>query len=238
MTVGPGPTGPEAPGAALRARLEPVQARSQRSQRAILDAAHALLKIHGVQGLTTAAVAEASGASVGAVYRLFPNKESIVCRLYEEKLNEIRRRGDAWRSDDPGPGPWRAFFDGYFHALKVAEREVDFDFSLVNAMQTLPQLWRIDLLHGVVLADQVAMDMRRLGSPWSDAALFDLAMTLYALDSATWMSWRFAQRYPSLTIDRMIEASLHMMRPAMEGEAEPRDLSISREQLLRRPPAI
>jgi AcrR family transcriptional regulator len=214
----------------LRPRLEPIQARAQRSRRKILDAAHALLKAHGVHQLTTVAIAEASGVSVGALYRFFPNKESIICQLYEEKLVEIRRMGVANRPD--ATLPWRPFFEGYFKALKAGEREVDFDFSLADAIFMLPQLWAIDLRHGMILADQLAADMKQMGSPWSPPALFDLAINLYALDSSVWMYWRYSQRYPVLAIDRAIEASLGMMRPAMEGEAEPRALGISRERLL------
>ena len=216
----------------LRARLEPVQSRARRSQRRILDAAHAVLKTHGVQGLTTAAVAETGGVSIGSIYRLFPNKESIVWRLYEEKLEEIRQRGDRLRAEIWPSRSWREFFGAYFRAMKAAEREVDFDFSLANAIHTLPQLQGIDLQHGIILADQMALDMKRLGSGWSDEALFDLAMTLYAVDSATWTVVRYAQNYPALAIERLIEASLDMMTPAMEGAPEPGDPAISRQRLL------
>lgn len=217
--------------AELRPRALPVQPRSQRNRRKVLDAAHALLKAHGVHQLTTVAIAEASGVSVGALYRFFPNKEAIVCHLYEEKLIEIRKLAIDTRPD-AATTPWRAFFEGYFRALKAAERVVDFDFSLADAIFMLPQLWAIDLRHGMILADQLAADMRALGSPWSDEALFDLAINLYAIDSSVWMYWRYAQRYPALAIDRAIEASLGMLRPAMEGEAEPAALGVTREQLL------
>jgi len=217
---------------ALRPRLEPVQARSRRNRRNILDAAQALLKAQGVHKLTTSAIAAASGVSVGALYRFFPNKESIICRLYEEKLNAIRLSGAESRPSDPANMSWRDYFGGLFRALKGAERKVDFDFSLFNAVFTLPELARIDLRHGVAIADAIAADMKLLGSRWSDEALFDLAVHLYALDFSTWMCWRYAGRYSVRAVDRAIEASLAVMRPAMEGEPEPRGAAITRASLL------
>ena len=216
----------------LRSRAKPVQARAQESRRRILDAAHALLKADGVHQFTTAAIAEASGVSIGALYRFFPNKESIICELYEQKLDEVRKLGVVNRGG-AGPGaPWRTFFEGYFAALKAAERQVDFDFSLADAIFQLPELWEIDRRHGVLVADQIVADMKMIGARWSDAALFDLAINLYALDAATWMYWRYAKRYPALAVQRVLEASLNMMRPAMEGEAEPLVIELDRERLL------
>jgi len=219
---------------ALRTRAEPMQARARVTRSKILGATHRLLKERGVHELTTVVIAEAAGLSVGAVYRLFPNKESIVCRLYEEKLDEIRELGLANRTGDPDQTHWRDFFRGYFMTLKAAERQVDFDFSLANAILMLPALWEIDTLHGVRLADQVVADMQRFGSRWSPAALFDLAVNLYALDASTWACWRYSDRYPALAVARMIEAVLDMMRPAMEGEPEPpaEALTISRESFI------
>lgn len=216
----------------LRPRIRPVQARALRSRRRVLDAAHALLKAEGPHRLTTAAIAAASGVSVGALYRFFPNKESIICQLYEEKLDQIRRAALDERAAGARALSWRDYFRDTFRAMKAAERQVDFDFSLADALFLLPQLWAIDARHGVTLADRLVADMKRLGSNWSDAALFDLALNVYALDSATWMVWRYAQRHPAVAIERMIEASLVLMRPAMEGDPEPSEIAVSREEVL------
>jgi AcrR family transcriptional regulator len=226
--VEPLPTRPEA----LRPRSQPVQARALESRRRILEAAHALLKTKGVHQLTTVAIAEASGVSIGGLYRFFPNKEAIVCHLYEEKLVEIRQMIRDNRVGDPNNTGWRAFFTGLFTAAKAAERAVDFDHSLADAIFMLPDLQEIDTRHGVLMADQLAEEMRRFGSTWSDEALFDLAVNLYALDASTWACWRYSNRYPALAIERLTEASLGMMRPAMEGEPEPSNLMISRDSML------
>lgn len=216
----------------LRPRVRPVQARAQLSRRKVLDAAHALLKAEGAHRLTTPAIAAASGVSIGALYRFFPNKESIICQLYEEKLEAFRAAALDAGAAPVGDLPWRAYFTQTYRAMKAAERAVDFDFSLADALFLLPQLGPIDTRHGVMMADRLAADMKRLGSTWSDAALFDLALNIYALDSSTWAMWRYSGRYPALAIERGIEASLALMRPAMEGEPEPAEIAVSRERVL------
>lgn len=207
--------------AELKPRAEPVQARAQISRQKVLDAAHALLRTHGARQLTTIAIAEASGVSIGAIYRFFPNKESIISRLYEDKLERIRALGLANRAGGPGATPWRDFFAGYLLALKAAEREVGFDFSLADAIFALPQLWEIEKRHGVLFADQMVVDMKAFGARWPDAALFDLAVNVYAMEASTWVYWRYAKAYPTLAIQRLVQASLAMMAPAMEGEPDP-----------------
>jgi AcrR family transcriptional regulator len=216
---------------ALMPRAAPTQARARLTRQKILDATHRLLKERGVHGLTTVAIAEAGGMSVGALYRFFPNKEAIVCCLYEEKLARIRQLGLANRVGAPGATAWRDFFRDYLLVLKAVEREVDFDFSLADAIFMLPQLNQIDRAHGLLIADQIVGDMRLFGSPWSDAALFDLAVNLYALEASTWAYWRHANQYPTLAIARLIEASLCVMRPAMEGDPEPpaHELAVTRQ---------
>jgi AcrR family transcriptional regulator len=205
-----------------------LQARARRSREAILETAHALLRARGAEALTTVAIAEASGLSVGALYRFFPNKEAIVCELYETKLAQVRALGLVNRRGEPGITPWRDFFLGYFEALKAAEREVGFDVALADAIFLLPQLDIIDERHARIFADSLAADMKRFGSPWCDAALFDLAMNLYALDGSTWACWHYSGRYPSLAIARLYEAMLTLMRPAMEGDPEPGEPAIRR----------
>lgn len=65
-------------------RKSPRQARSQATVSAILDATARILVERGYAGVTTNAVAERAGVSVGSLYQYFPNKESL--------LGEVRRR--------------------------------------------------------------------------------------------------------------------------------------------------
>jgi AcrR family transcriptional regulator len=64
------------PSGAMRKR--PQQARSRATIDAILDAAAHILGERGWTGLTTNAVAEAAGASIGSLYQYFPDKLALI----------------------------------------------------------------------------------------------------------------------------------------------------------------
>ena len=216
----------------LEQRATPVQPRGARTLKAVLDAAHQILKTSGVEGLTTVAVARESGMAVGSVYRLFPNKEAIVCKVYEDKIRMVRVAGQEHlltlaRGDD-----WRAAFRSYIQVLKAAEHTADFDLSLATAGFLIPEIKRIDAVHAIHMTDDLVDLLKTLGSPWSDAALFELAMTTYCLETA---SWHYANTCgpPTATLaDRLITCALAIIEPAMRGDPEPTDGGIDRARLL------
>ncbi|MGE0872730.1 MAG: TetR/AcrR family transcriptional regulator [Kofleriaceae bacterium] len=73
-------------------RKRPRQARSQATVDSILAATTRVLIRHGFDGLTTNAVAELAGVSIGSLYQYFPNKEALVAALIEhtvERWNAI-----------------------------------------------------------------------------------------------------------------------------------------------------
>ena len=86
-------------------RNEPVQARSTARLAQLLDAAAAIIDEIGFERLTTAMVAERAGASIGTVYRYFPdriallqalaarNLERVLGKVVDEVLNE---RHETW----------------------------------------------------------------------------------------------------------------------------------------------
>lgn len=59
-------------------RHEPVQARSNARLAALLDAAAVTIDNVGYERLTTAMVAERAGASIGTVYRYFPDRIAVL----------------------------------------------------------------------------------------------------------------------------------------------------------------
>lgn len=59
-------------------RHEPVQARSNARLSALLDAAAVTIDKVGYERLTTAMVAERAGASIGTVYRYFPDRIAVL----------------------------------------------------------------------------------------------------------------------------------------------------------------
>lgn len=74
----------------MTVRHEPVQARAAHRIEALLDAAAAVVVEHGIEHLTTALVAERAGASIGTVYRYFPDRVAVLVALAERNLERMR----------------------------------------------------------------------------------------------------------------------------------------------------
>ncbi len=87
-------------------RTEPTQRRSSQRLDALLDAAAEIVDELGFERLTTQMVAERAGASIGTVYRYFPDRVAVLhalrernVRRYRERLAEAMERADLdqWR---------------------------------------------------------------------------------------------------------------------------------------------
>lgn len=70
-------------------RNEPVQARSAARLSALLDAAAGIVNEIGYERLTTAMVAERAGASIGTVYRYFPDRIAVLQALAARNLERV-----------------------------------------------------------------------------------------------------------------------------------------------------
>ncbi|MGJ3257195.1 MAG: TetR/AcrR family transcriptional regulator [Alcanivorax sp.] len=69
-------------------KKEPKQVRSKASVAAMVGACARILERQGYAGLSTNAIAEVAGVSIGSVYEYFPGKEAVVARLTEDLLGE------------------------------------------------------------------------------------------------------------------------------------------------------
>jgi AcrR family transcriptional regulator len=102
-------------------RNEPVQARSTARLTALLDAAAAAIDELGYERMTTAMVAERAGASIGTVYRYFPDRIAVLQALAARNLERILEGVDRAVSDRQA-STWRdavaAFFDVYVEAFR------------------------------------------------------------------------------------------------------------------------
>lgn len=92
----------------LDIRATPVQQRGLERVDKLLDSAARIIDSAGIAGLTTSAVAEDSGSSVGVVYRYFPNVDALLSALADRNrqrfMEEIARRIDDGLAPD-----WYAF---------------------------------------------------------------------------------------------------------------------------------
>jgi len=77
---------------ALPLRNEPVQARSTARLAALLDAAASVVEEIGYERLTTAMVAERAGASIGTVYRYFPDRIAVLQALGARNFDRVLSR--------------------------------------------------------------------------------------------------------------------------------------------------
>jgi AcrR family transcriptional regulator len=87
-------------------RNEPVQARSAARLIALLDAAASIVDEVGIERLTTAMVAERAGASIGTVYRYFPDRIVLLQALGARNFERVMAR-IIEAIDDPAPANWR-----------------------------------------------------------------------------------------------------------------------------------
>ena len=102
-------------------RNEPVQARSTARLAALLDAAAAIVDEVGYEHLTTAMVSERASASVGTVYRYFPDRIALLQALGARNLERVLNGADA-AVLDPQHADWAAALEAAFAVLVEAFR--------------------------------------------------------------------------------------------------------------------
>lgn len=102
-------------------RNEPVQARSTARLTTLLDAAAALVDEIGFERLTTAMVAERAGASIGTVYRYFPDRIALLQALAARNLDRVLTRASD-EIDNPRHADWSGAISACFDILVDAFR--------------------------------------------------------------------------------------------------------------------
>ncbi len=82
-------------------RRIPRQARAEETVSAILEAAAQLLEAGGLAALTTNAVAERAGVSIGTLYQYFANKQALLRAIGEREMNKTLAAVSAALRGDP-----------------------------------------------------------------------------------------------------------------------------------------
>lgn len=199
----------------LARRHAPMQTRSRLKVEALLAATERVLVRDGPAPLTTPAIAQEAGVSVGALYHFFPNKEALVLALYEGRLEQVR--GIVEEPIDR-TGDWRADVARWLRRIKQRETEVGYSLALNTAMDHFPALAAVNRRHAELQTATIARQIRALGSGWPDAALFDLALHAYCLNSAAWRVWAFAGEPLPQAVDRLVLSLVAILEPAFDGE--------------------
>ncbi len=86
---------------------KPRQPRARHKVELILEAAIRLLDKGGLPMLTTNAVADTAGVSIGTIYQYFPNKEAILEALADREIAVLSARVLAVLDAPPRSGPLR-----------------------------------------------------------------------------------------------------------------------------------
>lgn len=100
-------------------RNEPMQARSTARLTALLDATAAIIDEIGYERLTTAMVAERAGASIGTVYRYFPDRIALLQALGVRNFERLSDRV-AQAVADPQHGDWKTALGAGYEVLAAA----------------------------------------------------------------------------------------------------------------------
>ncbi len=72
------------------ARRLPVQSRSHQTVQRVLDAASSLLEQMPLEDVTTTRIATEAGLSIGALYRFFPDKQTIIDAIAVRHVDQFR----------------------------------------------------------------------------------------------------------------------------------------------------
>lgn len=72
-------------------RKLPAQSRSRQTYALLLEAAAQILVAHGEQSVTTNAIAERAGFSIGTLYQYFPDRDAILIALAERERERISK---------------------------------------------------------------------------------------------------------------------------------------------------
>jgi AcrR family transcriptional regulator len=162
------------------ARREPTQRRALQTVEAVLDAVVRVLKLHGVDGVTTNRIAQVAGVSIGSVYQYFPDKRAIFRALHDRHVEQISRVIDATLVEQASSS-----LDDFVRALITAlVRAHTKDPELHQIMATIPH--RADGVHSLEIrlrnTFKLAITSRaRVASRELDRMLFILPHVVDAL---------------------------------------------------------
>jgi len=137
----------------IEPRRRPRQDRSREMVERILEAGRSLLQEVGFKGLTTIAIAERAGLSVGSLYQYFPNKEAVILELARRWFSAFRAAVDEQRGRPPARS-WAEFeqgFRGFGDVLAGIYRDHAGLLPVLEAMQANAELRRIVQEHDAAI---------------------------------------------------------------------------------------
>lgn len=173
----------EQPLGSLSLRNEPVQARSTARLAGLLDAAAAVVDELGYERLTTAMVAERAGASIGTVYRYFPDRIAVLQALAARNLERTLELVEI-EIGNPVHDDWAAALSGGFTIFVNAFRNEPGFRSLrvgdVIDLRPAPN----EFTYNSVVADRMRVALtRRFGLPDNEKLRFAFEVAIEVSDA-------------------------------------------------------
>jgi AcrR family transcriptional regulator len=180
--------------AGLTPRKRPVQERSLATVDAVLEAALRILMSQGYAAVTTTAVAQLAGVSVGSLYQYFPNRLSILAELFERHVAEIINAITATQltqADD-----FRSAVGLLMRGLIDAEvKQQAVSLALKDAVQDV-QGRAVASVAAASVAETLANMLRpHLRAPWSDHDTVRLGLAIASVEG---VMWEVNERAPNL----------------------------------------
>lgn len=164
-------------------RKRPRQRRSEATVDAILEAAARILESDGLDALTTNAVADRAGVSVGSLYQYFPGKTALLAELIRRERGALVRRIAATAAKPASnlEADVAAFIDAAVahqltrpalaRALDFLEPTLPLDAESSTLNANLADIVSAFLMrHGVTAPEQAARDLIALTKGMVDAA--------------------------------------------------------------------
>jgi AcrR family transcriptional regulator len=176
---------------ALSLRNEPVQARSTARLAGLLDAAAAVIDELGYERLTTAMVAERAGASIGTVYRYFPDRiavlQALSARNLERTLAQVTQQ-----IDDPKHETWLDALIAAFDVFKQAfQSEPGFRSLRVGDVIDLQPNPNDRTYNSVVAETMLATLAERFDLPVTDETRFAFEVSIEISDALASRAFTF-----------------------------------------------
>ncbi|WP_281886928.1 TetR/AcrR family transcriptional regulator [Agromyces rhizosphaerae] len=156
--------------------MTPAQQRAERRLDALLDTAAEIVDDVGAELITTAQVAERSGASIGTVYRYFPDRLAVLRALRERCVQRFRDRLAAAIGEEALDDPWHVVERSVVAAVDCYRHEPGF--RVVRVVERDRSVGDDGLLAAVFADDLAAFVQEHFGLP-ADSTLrrrFDVAI--------------------------------------------------------------
>ncbi|MBQ0755926.1 MAG: TetR/AcrR family transcriptional regulator [Amphritea sp.] len=147
----------------LAPRNAPVQGRSKKRSKEIIDVTGELLERVGLDDLNTILIAKEVGISVGSLYHYFPNKHAILYAMGSRWLETVEAALDEIASWPIEELPMDVLVEQMLGLkLKTYKRQKAI-LTLVQAMFSVPELRELDARHDELEISRMSVVFKRMG---------------------------------------------------------------------------